>query len=314
MSLTSTEAKTVCTEEVPSSSRSLLQDSIAVAAVDHRTNNSSRKHQKKHRSNSIISNGDSHNYTNASPANEDSAGDADHVASSQQYDNDNNNEHLDDDELIQGNARWCGAGGNGHGNDHGNGNTGSSVRERPSLGKYFQEMEERLYENTVNGPCQGVNMCEVDEHLDFFTTCHQPFSFLGFGGLHPGDARYAADPNAVSYHSQTQSQHQHQQQNQNYIDEDLEPMPLPGAYAVPVGCEYCGVATTKECSSTTCPRPKLFFQKKRPPFAPRDASQWHPRTDFPVSSSGAIPNDIKKQKRQYHSQNSSSSYNNLQTR
>lgn len=72
--------------------------------------------------------------------------------------------------------------------------------------------------------------------------------------------------------------------NIDIIDEDLEPMPLPGAYAVPVGCEYCGVPNTNQCCPTTCPRPKLFFQKKRPPFAPRDASLWNPVNDYAVTT------------------------------
>ena len=72
----------------------------------------------------------------------------------------NNNNHcdlVDDDDQFQGGAssNCCG-----------------SAEVRPSL---FQQMEdvprvymEKLYENTVDGPCQGITMCEVD-HLDFFT-------------------------------------------------------------------------------------------------------------------------------------------------
>ena len=33
----------------------------------------------------------------------------------------------------------------------------------------------------------------------------------------------------------------------------------------PRSCEYCHASTTAQCT-TDCPRPKLFFQRKRPPF------------------------------------------------
>jgi len=39
--------------------------------------------------------------------------------------------------------------------------------EKPTISAYLQRMEDRLYENTVHGPCQGV-MCEVDQ-IDLFT-------------------------------------------------------------------------------------------------------------------------------------------------
>lgn len=46
---------------------------------------------------------------------------------------------------------------------------------RPSFGHYLQQMEdvpriymEKIYENTVHGPCQTVSLCEVN-HMDLFS-------------------------------------------------------------------------------------------------------------------------------------------------
>lgn len=52
----------------------------------------------------------------------------------------------------------------------------------------------------------------------------------------------------------------------------------PGAYTMSRFCEYCGSEDTKLCTSN-CTRPKLFFQKKRPPFEKPNANIWDPRTD-----------------------------------
>ena len=165
---------------------------------------------------------------------------------------------------------------------------------------------EKLYENTVHGPCH-VTMCEV-EHMDLFMVrkifagtctliqigiswiisylfshsflfsfhlyhqknCQQPLSFLGFGH-HPGSA--AGSVVEPSFHN---DEHHH------YHEE--EELPLPGAYAVPQGCEYCGAVNTSDCDNHTCPRPKLFFHKKRPPFAKPDATKWDPDTGLFIVS------------------------------
>jgi hypothetical protein len=52
-----------------------------------------------------------------------------------------------------------------------------------------------------------------------------------------------------------------------------------GAYVLPTSCEYCGEADTQHCDRNQCQRPPLYFQKKRPPFAKRDATRWDPITD-----------------------------------
>jgi hypothetical protein len=55
---------------------------------------------------------------------------------------------------------------------------------------------------------------------------------------------------------------------------------LPGAYALASSCEYCGSATLEGCDPASCARPRLFFAKKRPPFAKSSASLlWDPVTD-----------------------------------
>lgn len=64
----------------------------------------------------------------------------------------------------------------------------------------------------------------------------------------------------------------------------------PSAPVGPTTCEYCGKANTDHCISNLpgeeptndeekiCPRPKLFFLKKRPPFATPEG--WNPKTGY----------------------------------
>jgi hypothetical protein len=50
-------------------------------------------------------------------------------------------------------------------------------------------------------------------------------------------------------------------------DGSVVEMMLPmGAYALPKACEYCGAVDTIECSRD-CRRPRLYFARKKPPFA-----------------------------------------------
>lgn len=57
---------------------------------------------------------------------------------------------------------------------------------------------------------------------------------------------------------------------------DAAPIPF-GHYMVPLACEYCGAKTTDDCGSS-CERPKLFFRKQRPPFAPKEG--WDAVTEY----------------------------------
>lgn len=66
----------------------------------------------------------------------------------------------------------------------------------------------------------------------------------------------------------------------------------PSAPVGPETCEYCGKGNTEHCTSNlpgegrtgngeeenVCPRPKLFFLKKRPPFATPEG--WNPKTGY----------------------------------
>jgi len=96
---------------------------------------------------------------------------------------------------------------------------------------------------------------------------------LGLG--HSGGPLQATANNNATDDSPTCSYH---------MDDDL---PLPGAYSVPHNCEYCGGSDTKDCDNK-CARPELYFQKKRPPFAPRDPSLWDPDTDFAIEKNKVI--------------------------
>lgn len=66
---------------------------------------------------------------------------------------------------------------------------------------------------------------------------------------------------------------------QDVVDHKL----LPGMYAIPRACEYCGAVDSDYCTDD-CQRPKSFFQKKRPPFCPPNMSQWDPVTDVATIS------------------------------
>lgn len=61
-------------------------------------------------------------------------------------------------------------------------------------------------------------------------------------------------------------------------NEAVEMVPA-GMYVVPTFCEYCGAPETTLCHAETCPRPRLFFAKKRPPFCQRNAQVWDETTD-----------------------------------
>lgn len=139
---------------------------------------------------------------------------------------------------------------------------------------------EKLYENTVDGPCQTVTMCEI-EHMDLFMNCQQPLSFLGFGGHHHHDDSRRSS--VVMDHS-----------GSFHHEEEEDDRPLPGAYDVPKGCEYCGASHTNQCQhNTSCRRPQLFFHKKIPPFARPDAALWDPVTDeaiYPRSDENSLKN------------------------
>ena len=55
-----------------------------------------------------------------------------------------------------------------------------------------------------------------------------------------------------------------------------------GVYVVPTFCEYCGADHVQHCDPDHCPRPSLYFQKKRPPFCKPDATKWDPVTDHAI--------------------------------
>mmetsp|Transcript_24902 Transcript_24902/g.37844 ORF Transcript_24902/g.37844 Transcript_24902/m.37844 type:complete len:201 (+) Transcript_24902:154-756(+) len=134
------------------------------------------------------------------------------------------------------------------------------------ISKYLQELQDyqrdsmsTLYTHTVDRPCLGG--CENDE-IDLFLSCRQlqPLSFLPF-----------------VKHDETRED----------VDSWVDPLPVAGAYTIPTECEYCGAKHVSECDPELCQRPRLFFQKKRPPFCQND-KKWDPVTDF------AIPEPEKK--------------------
>jgi len=103
--------------------------------------------------------------------------------------------------------------------------------------------------------CNMPGMC-IEDQLDVFTVqnCRQPLSMFSFF-----------------------REHEHKTMEDVPV---VEVMPVVGlgAYALPTSCEYCQATSTAECP-VFCSRPKLYFQKKRPPFAKRDDKKWDERTD-----------------------------------
>jgi hypothetical protein len=66
------------------------------------------------------------------------------------------------------------------------------------------------------------------------------------------------------------------------------PMPASTFYVVPAACEYCYAAHTSQCGKD-CQRPRLYFQKRRPPFCKADANVWHPKTDYALRTTSLKP-------------------------
>ncbi|KAL7581552.1 hypothetical protein ACA910_022115 [Epithemia clementina (nom. ined.)] len=111
----------------------------------------------------------------------------------------------------------------------------------------------RILDNTVHGTCQVPGMCHgsIEDQLDMFMTCRQPLSMFSF--FRDDQAREA-----------------------------VRVQVLPGAYVLPTFCEYCKAPNRSSCP-THCERPKLYFQKKRPPFRKLDPNYWNPQNDFALN-------------------------------
>lgn len=106
------------------------------------------------------------------------------------------------------------------------------------------ETKRRMCQDELLPGCQMT----FEDHLDLFTHCRQPLSFLSF------------------FH-------------ENVTNDGMGVELLPaGAYMMPRFCEYCGSDDTRYCLAT-CQRPKLYFQKKRSPFEKRNPIKWDPITD-----------------------------------
>jgi hypothetical protein len=126
-----------------------------------------------------------------------------------------------------------------------------------SQGTDEDDFIKRMYETTVDGPCQGVlPVCQmsIDQQLDLFTHCRQPLAFLSLFREHGGDTR----------------------------DGDALPVGMGmGMYVMPTFCEYCGAEHTNDCTGN-CQRPALYLQKKRPPFSKPSRALWDPATDHAI--------------------------------
>lgn len=171
----------------------------------------------------------------------------------------------------------------------------------------------KLYERTVDAPCQMPEPCNFDYQLDLLTHCRQPLNLLSF---------FKVDSETAHLH------HQHSNTSgANHPDATTTKVVPAGAFVVPTFCEYCGASHTRYCQpelqsqqssgqcrddnedasvskssssdSRPCGRPRLYFQKKRPPFCKPDAKQWDPVTDHaivtPSKDKGLVTNEASRE-------------------
>jgi len=119
-----------------------------------------------------------------------------------------------------------------------------------------EDKKDADFVNALHATCNVPGLC-IEDQLDVFTiqTCRQPLSMFSFFREHES---MAVD-----------------------IENNEVPMLPVGAYALPTECEYCHAKSTRRCPAH-CSRPKLYLQKKRPPFARRDESKWDKETDHAV--------------------------------
>lgn len=97
--------------------------------------------------------------------------------------------------------------------------------------------------------------------------CRQPMSFLSLFH-HPHNEGHVAAAASASAADGTAA---------------VNVASLPaGVYVVPTFCEYCGANHVQQCDPDQCPRPALYFQKKRPPFCKPDSTKWDPVTDHAI--------------------------------
>lgn len=112
-----------------------------------------------------------------------------------------------------------------------------------------------LFDQTVHGACQMPTICHgsIEDQLDVFMNCRQPLAMFSFF-----------------------------RENKTRESAGVEILPA-GAYVLPTFCEYCKSPNTRQCPPH-CERPKLYFQKKRPPFQKLDPNLWNPQTDFALTA------------------------------
>ncbi|KAL7461112.1 hypothetical protein ACHAXS_001543 [Conticribra weissflogii] len=155
----------------------------------------------------------------------------------------------------------------------------------------------RLYDSTVNRPCQALGYCKT-------------LNYCGTGAI---DNMSLCSPN-IHFLSVFRSYHGSQNTSKD-VDSSSPYIYSSSAPIGPASCEYCGKKNTAECesnlpldcynnhrkptkssstvndnehedsysmktsqSATPCPRPKLFFLKKKPPFATPEG--WNPKTEY----------------------------------
>lgn len=111
------------------------------------------------------------------------------------------------------------------------------------MGDKQRETMERIYTRTVDGPCQTITSCEQGLEEVFSDLNCQFLPFLK-----------DTEDDGQGLYDQT---------------------PTIG----PKSCEYCKANSTNQCDED-CERPKLFFLKKRPPFA--DKEGWDPETEYRI--------------------------------
>ena len=148
----------------------------------------------------------------------------------------------------------------------------------------------RLLDNTVHGTCHVPGMCNgsLEDQLDVFMVRDQhirhslKFFIIvcsNYSRCFPLSKNCRQPLSMFSFFRDEEE------------GEAVRVQVLPaGAYVLPTYCEYCKASNGCPCQPH-CERPKLYFQKKRPPFRKLDPNRWNPQTDFALGQEEMMDDD-----------------------
>jgi hypothetical protein len=116
------------------------------------------------------------------------------------------------------------------------------------------------------------NVCQGADQLDIFMACRHPLDLLSM--FHEEDGNGPSQHEVIGGGDHTS----------NNCDSENDVHRVCGYYAIPTSCEYCGSPHIDQCTAN-CQRPRSFFPRQRPPFCPKDESEWD-TNDFATHPKG----------------------------